>query len=191
MKNLIKILTIILISQSVSCQVTTTLPYKTLDHPNGAYLKDIDNEFPFWVDTWEGSVNNKKYTFTLIEFTQQKIDFADGRYIYRDKIVCKLKVIDLLNNSIIHDESSFSEYDDFIINGNAVINSKFYFRLFDKENHCDNSAIFILEKTTNNPNQITYKDFSYDEYEYWDCPYTTQEDIPMFLPKVDLVLTRQ
>ncbi len=148
---------ILIFTINASCQVTVTLPYKTIEHPNGAYLKDIDNEFPFWVDSWEGTVNNKKYTFTLLKFTQHKMDFLEDNYIYIDAIVCKLKVIDLSTNTTIHDESSFTEYDNFIINGNLIMNSIFYFRLFDKENHCNNSADFTLEKDLNNRNQIIYK----------------------------------
>ena len=193
MKNLIKILAVLLIGVNASCQVTTTLPIETLhfEAPNGAYLKDMDNKFPFWIDTWEGTVNNKKYIFTILMFQQHLETYPNGEYLYEDLIVSKLKVIDLSTNAVLHDESSYTNYDDFVIKGLYVKENIFFFGLFDKENHCNNDVNFIFEKNPNNPNQITYKGFSYDEYQYWDCPYTSQEDIPMFLPKVDLVLTRQ
>lgn len=192
MKKIYRILTVLLISLNVNCQVTQIVPLRTLsyDMPNGAYAKDLDNVFPFWLDTWEGVVNNRKYTFTFIKFTQQLSTYPNGNYRYEDEIVCKLKVTDNINNQIIHDETSYANYADFILKGNVIIGNEFYFGLYDKENHCYNSVDFILVKDTNNPNQILYKDFSYDEY--YECPtYQNQEDIPMFLPKVDLVLTRQ
>jgi hypothetical protein len=59
--------------------------------------------------------------------------------------------------------------------------------------NCDNSAKFYLYKIENNIDQVKYKNFTYGEYFSLDgpCPYADQLDIPMFLPKVDLVLTRQ
>ena len=182
-----------IISQSVSCQVTTTLPLETLsfETPNGAYLKDLDNKFPFWIDTWEGTVNNKKYTFTFVLFAQHMETYPSGNYIYRDWVVAKLKVTNTLNNNILYDESSFINFEDYKINGLYIDEDKFYFGLYDKEEYCYNNTRFIFKKDPNNPDQITYKNFIYGEYEYWDCPYTSQEEIPMFLPKVDLVLTRQ
>ncbi|MCO6174947.1 hypothetical protein NHF50_07790 [Flavobacterium sp. NRK F10] len=192
MKTLFKILTLLLISLNVQCQtVTTVVPYRTLDYPNGAYLKDLDNEFPFWLGTWEGTADNKKYTFTFVLFEQHLITFPNGEYEFKDKVVGKLKVTDLATNQVIYDESSFANFDDYIIKGNVIYGREFYFGFYDKENHCNNSADFTLVRYDNNPNQILYKNFSYDEYWYWDCSYTDQLDIPMFLPKVDLMLTRQ
>jgi len=107
MKQLIKIIIIALISINASCQVTTIVPYRTIEYPNGAYIKDTNNEFPFWIDTWEGISNNKKYTFTFLLFQQHLTYYSSNSYHYRDKIVGKLKIIDLLTNQTIYDESSF------------------------------------------------------------------------------------
>ncbi len=190
MKLVNVILIALIITLNANCQ---TVPLRTLSYemPNGSYAKDLDNELPFWIDTWKGTVNNKKYTFTFVLFAQHLRTSPNGDFRYKDLIVGKLKVIDLSTNSTLHDESSYVNYDDFVINGIYLKENKFYFSLFDKENYCNNSADFTFEKDPNNPNQITYKDFKYGEYHYFDCPYANQEDIPMFLPKVDLVLTRQ
>ncbi|MGV7108023.1 DUF6705 family protein [Flavobacterium sp. U410] len=194
MKILLKIIFLFLISLNVKCQtVTTIVPYRTLDYPSGAYLKDLDNEFPFWLGTWEGTANNKKYTFTFILFQQQKTTYPNGDYEFRDRIVGKLKVTDLITNQVIYDESSFTNFGEYLIFGHVIYGKEFYFGFTDKENHCNNSADFTLVRYVDNPNQILYKDFSYDEYFSLEgpCPYADQLDIPMFLPKVDLVLTRQ
>jgi hypothetical protein len=196
MKTLSKIILLLLISLNVNCQtVTTIVPYRThsFDAPNGAYFKDLNNEFQFWLGTWEGIANNKKYTFTFVLFQQQLTTLPSGEYRFRDNLVGKLKVTDLSTNLVIYDESSFTSFDDYLIFGNVINDRDFHFGFHDKENHCNNSADFTLVKYNDNPNQILYKNFSYDEYFTLDgpCPYTNQLDIPMFLPKVDLFLTRQ
>ncbi|MGV7108185.1 hypothetical protein ACUSJC_16805, partial [Flavobacterium sp. U410] len=116
MKTVFKIIFLLLISLNVKCQtVTTIVPYRTLDYPSGAYLKDLDNEFPFWLGTWEGTANNKKYTFTFILFQQQKTTYPSGFYFYGDFVAGKLKVTDLITNQVIYDESSFTDLNDFLI----------------------------------------------------------------------------
>ena len=194
MKILFKTLFFLLISLNSNCQtVTTVVPYRTLEYPNGAYLKDLDNEFPFWLDTWEGVSDGKKYEFTFVLFQQELIQFANDIYEYKDKVVGKLKVINLATNEVIYDESSFTNFDDYLIYGNVIVGRSFFFSYSDKENHCNNGADFTLVRSATDVNEILYKDFRYDEYYTLDgpCPYATQEDIPMYLPKDDLVLTRQ
>jgi hypothetical protein len=195
MKNII-VFFIFIFTTNVNCQtVTTIVPYRTksFDAPNGAYFKDLNNEFPFWLGTWEGIANNKKYTFTFVLFQQQLTTFPNGGYKFNDRFVGKLKVTDLSTNLVIYDEYSFTSLDDYLIFGHVIHGREFYFGFTDKENHCNNSADFTLVKYNDNPNQILYKNFRYGEYFTFDgsCPYTNQLDIPMFLPKVDLFLTRQ
>ena len=189
MKNTIKIIIIALISINASCQVTTIVPYKTVEYPNGAYIKDTNNEFTFWIDTWEGISNNKKYTFIL--FQQNLIYFSNNAYHYRDEVVAKLKVFDLLTNQTIYDESSYTNYDDYKINGIIIRDSEFLFGLYDKEVYCYNRARFSFVKNITNPNQIVYKNFEYGFYNYFDCTYPDQLSIPMFLPTEEFILTRQ
>lgn len=183
-------LVMFLVNINASCQ---TLPLGTtsFDAPNGAYIKDMNNEYSFWEGTWEGTIDNKKYTLIITKFTHHLTTYPSGKYFYEDLVAAKLKVTDLSTNQVIYDESSFSEYDDYIIKCLVIFNNKFICGLYDDENYCYNNTKFILEKNPNVRNQITYKDFKYSEYQYWDCPYANQEDIPMFLPKVDLVLIRQ
>lgn len=196
MKILFKILFFLLISFNSNCQtITTTLPLRTLsaDCPNGAYLKDLDNEFPFWLGTWEGVSDGEKYEFTFVLFQQHLTTYPNGEYEFSDEVVGKLKVTNITTNEVIYDESSFTNFDDYLIHGHLIHGRSFYFGYSDKEYHCNNGVNFTLVKSTTDLNEILYKDFSYDEYYTLDgpCPYANQEDIPMYLPKVDLVLTRQ
>ncbi|MGV7108182.1 hypothetical protein ACUSJC_16790, partial [Flavobacterium sp. U410] len=118
MKTIFKIIFLFLISLNVKCQtITAIVPYKTktYDAVNGAYFKDLDNEFPFWLGTWEGTANNKKYTFTFVLFQSSLSQFANGIYFYKDFVAGKLKVTDLITNQVIYDESSFTDLNDFLI----------------------------------------------------------------------------
>ena len=196
MKTLFKFLFFLLISLNSNCQtVTTIIPYETPSYetPNGAYLKDLDNEFSFWLGTWEGIDDDKKYEFTFVLFQQHLTTYPNGEYEFSDEVVGKLKVTNISTNEVIYDESSFTNFDEYLIHGYLIKGRSFYCGLTDKEYHCNNGADFTLVRSATDVNEILYKDFRYDEYYTLDgpCPYATQEDIPIYLPKVDLVLTRQ
>ena len=193
MKNL-NILILLLVSTMANCQVTAIMPLNTDDYPDGAYLKDLNNELPFLVGTWEGVSNNLKFTFQFTLFTQQLKIYEDGIYNYEDEIKGKFKVMDLNTNQIIYDNLATTNYENYNILCLTIRHSReFHFGFYDNENNCYNTAYFILIKDINNPNQVIYKDFEMGSYGgLWGCPtYQNQSNIPMFLPRVDLVLTKQ
>lgn len=194
MKTLLNILCLLLISFNVKCQVTQIVPLNSIDLTNGTYYKDIDNELPFWVGTWEGVSNGKKYVFEFTFFQQHINSNSAGSYNYYDEIKGKFKVIDLNTNAILYNGLNATVYDDYTIT-NLVLRGNSLLLLFqDSEVNCCNTAEFYLIKDSNSPNQIMYKDFSYGEYGCLSnnpCLYNDQLDIPLFLPKVDLMLTRQ
>lgn len=174
-----------------SCQVTTTVPLNTYDYPNGAYLKDLNNELPFWEGTWEGIANNKKYIFEFVIFRQHLITFPNNHYI--DEIKGKLKVIDLNTSQELYNNLNITNYENFKIHGLSLRGSVFHFWFQDTINNCFNEASFSLVKDPATSNQIIYKNFELGEYigNYLNCSYQNQSDIPMFLPRVNLVLTKQ
>ena len=106
-----------MISLNIYSQVTSIVPLSTINAPNGAYLKDLDDELLPYVGTWEGMSNNKKYTFVFEKFTQKLFFFSNEHYFYRDKIKAKLKVIDLATNEVLYNGLSAIDYDDFPIYG--------------------------------------------------------------------------
>ncbi|SHJ74505.1 hypothetical protein SAMN05444337_2521 [Flavobacterium haoranii] len=176
-------------STNSSCQVTATLPLNSYDYPNGAYLKDINNQLPFYVGTWEGIQNNKQYTFQFTVFNQQMIDFGNGHYEYLDALVAKFKVVDLSSSEVLYDNLSAVNYDDYEIFLGSIQLGTFF--CLDK-NNCNNLAKFKLYKVTGTTNQLNYNDFRLVEFGSIDeCPYTNQEDIPIFLPTGDFILTKQ
>ncbi len=183
MKNILKITSLLLFTLNVNCQ---TLPLNTSNAPKGSYLKDLNNELPFWTGTWEGIANGKKYTFQFTLFTNHYNTFSK---IYEDEIQGKFKVVDMQTNQVLYDNLSVTNYEDYNISG-IVVGREFHFFFFDPI-HCQNSVEFILLKSNTNSNIIEYKDFRYGEYENYNCQYPNQTDIPMFLPTTNLILTRQ
>lgn len=183
----------------ISLNVTgQTLPLNGPDEPDtGGYLKDMDNVLPFWVGTWKGQVNNKEYTFQLVSFPHHLWTFSEERYYYIDELMAKFKVIDLTTNQVLYDDlnddlniAPFEDYKIRFLSYNPY--NGYSFAFFDDELHCNNIVGFRLIKNPNNLNQVLFSGFNYVEHiSTNDCPYNNQEDIPMFLPKVNLTLTRQ
>lgn len=191
MKILLKISLLLLFTINCNCQ---TLPLNSLEEPNaGGYLKDIDNVLPFYVGTWKGTVGNKEYTFQFTTFIHHLKSFSFERYYYIDELVGKFKVVDLSTSTVLYDDLSVSNFEDYKIKLSYPGNNIGYVFSFDDDNsHCNNSAEFALFKIPTNPNQVTYTNFEYTEFiSPSDCVYSEQEDIPMFLPKINLILTRQ
>lgn len=187
MKNIIKILSLVFISLNVNCQ---TLPLKTanFDCPNGAYKKDLDNVFPFWIGTWEGIIDNKEYTFEFVSFTNQLVSFSNGDNFHEDMLKCKFKVVDLTNNQILYSDLQMSNVNDYKIKLISYRNDNDYFFLFnDDESNCYNTVEFNLVKNNSDYNNIVYKGFEQKDYiSSSDCPYNNNQDIPNFYLEVVL-----
>ena len=180
---------------TINCNCQTlplNTPYTNIDN-NGSYVKDIDNALPFWVGTWKGTVGNKEYTFQFTTFLHHTVSFPSGNYYYKDKLMGKFKVVDLTTNDVLYDDLSVSNFEDYKIELSYPGNNIGYVFAFDDDNaHCNNSVEFTLLKIPTNPNQIKYLNFEYTEFiSPSDCIYPEQEDIPMFLPKTEVILTRQ
>ena len=193
MKKTIKILSLFLLfTINCNCQVTSIVPLASLsfEHPSGVYMKDLDNELPFYVDTWEGILDNKKYTFEFVKFAQHLSQYEPGgAYYYMDDLMGKFKVEDLTTGTILYNSMSTTVYEDYIIYLNTLqIGASFS---YSDKNNCFNNAKFYLLKVAGNPNQLRYEHFRLTDYIDNDCPYANQADIPMFLPTGDLILTRQ
>lgn len=189
------VLKYLLIFTALSCksQVTTIVPLSSYEYPNGAYIKDIDNELDYYIGKWEGILNNKKYIFEFVKFTQHQRGLISEYYHYADEILGKLKVIDLQTNQVIYNNLDSVNYEDYLILGLAKKRGMFNFLYYDKPENCELRAEFVLRRINGQPNQLTYCYFSLIGYGgLTDCTnYQNINDIPMFLPKADLVLTKQ
>ena len=190
MKTIIRILALTLISLNANCQTLPLLSPE--DAENGGYYKDIDNMLPFWVGTWKRQINNIEYTFEFVSFPHHLWPFPNGDYYYIDELMGKFKVVDLDTNQVLYNDLNITDFENYkirFLSYNAY--NGYSFSYHDKINNCFNFVDFKLIKDPTNLNQIQYKEFEYYDFLEIDCTYTSQEDIPMFLPKVDLTLTRQ
>ncbi len=189
MKKSILIL-VFLVSQLSSCQI---LPLNTYENiPLGAYKKDLNNDLLPYIGTWEGTLNNKKYTFEIIKFTHQA---QYGEY-YQDKLSVKFKVLDLNTSIILYDDLSVIDFEDCKIRTVVWQNHGILDCFFtDIEENCFNTLEFTIRKVKNQPTKMTYCYFKYGDS--WGArrvqdkciKYSDQMDIPVFLPmqNVDLV----
>ena len=192
MKNILKLVICLFTALNANCQVTTTVPLTSYNHPNGAYLKDLNDELSYWEGTWNGTLYNKKYTFTFTKFIQKLNGDPNNHYYYEDEIVGKFKVLDLVSNQILYDNSMVTNYDDYSIMGLVVKNGEFFFKFTDNATKCYNSVKFHLQKINGQTNQVKYTHFSFGDYKSWDCPnYPNQASIPMFLPTTELTFTKE
>lgn len=189
-KILNTLLFVVFFTTSSSCQVTSVLPLGSYDYPNGAYIKDVDNKLPFYVGTWEGVHDNKKYTFEFTIFYQHLTDYGNGYYHYRDDLRVKFKVEDLFSGMILYDNLSASNHEDYKIFLASLGLGSFVY--VDRDN-CYNTVEFSLFKVAGTTNQLFYNQFEMRDFSnsLIDCPYDNQEDIPMFLPQGNFILTKQ
>ncbi|CAF3337583.1 unnamed protein product [Rotaria socialis] len=180
-------------AQLVSCQ-TPILPLGTYeDIPNGAYLKDLDNILLPYVGTWEGVLNNKKYTFVLTKFTQH---YSNYNLYFEDELRGNFKVTDLATNTVIYDNTATTTYDNQRIFYTYPDVPRGLIQLFFRDTiaNCSNSFSFYLRNINGHPDQLTYCYFKYGSWGngvYRDCPnYTDRSQIPVYLPQQDFVLTK-
>lgn len=194
MKTILKIC-VFMLSFSFYAQVTSIAPMGDLffEHSNGVYLKDLNHELDFIEGTWEAISNNKRYIFEFTVFTQYLDIYPNGEYFYQDKLRAKFKVIDLSNNQVLYDNLNATNYEDHKILKLTIWDEvEFEFAYIDTEDNCYNTVYFNIIKNPSNLNQITYKKFKMGDYGgLTPCNYNTQEDIPMFLPTQELILTKQ
>ena len=181
-----------LITQFVWCQ-TPILPLSTYeDIPIGAYLKDLDNVLLPYIGTWEGTLNNKKYTFVFVKFPQHD-NF--GEY-YIDELMCNFRVVNLVTGSIIYDNLGATNYGDYRINTSRPFRGLLHCYFIDTDENCKNSLEFYMRNINGQPNKLTYYDFRYSES--WgdlsiglNCnDFSDRMEIPVFLPRQDLILTK-
>ena len=181
----------------MQAQEGLTVPLKSvsIDYEKGVYLKDFDHVLEPYVGTWEGILNNKKYTFVLQKFIKQRIgELTNSFYCYEDRVMAKFRVIDLSNNETIYSSLNALTYDEFPASGYSPhINGYMEFRFTDANANCYNTLSFALKRNLSNPNELLYFEFNYEED--WKlpgvpCPFTNRADIPVYLPQENLVLTK-
>jgi hypothetical protein len=167
------------------------VPLNSIETPQGAYEKDLDNILPFWVGTWKGTSNNVEYTFVFDLYPETSINNGLGSSYFRDELVVKFSVKNLVNNEILYSDLNITNVNDYKINFLSNIGSDYYFSFNDDLVNCNNSAEFVVGKFSNNSNQFEYKHFRYVQNISYECNYVNQFEIPLFLPKISVIFFRQ
>lgn len=157
----------------------------------GYYAKDSNNEFDPYLGTWEATWNNKKITLYLSKVTHYyKTDVDLGHY-YEDFVVGKYIVVDLTTGAELENTTGITNLDDVPIKSTVLIRNKNQLRFLYSNRtptsaDCDILSTIILTRDLTNPNILTYKYFV-SNYKYEGCPYTNLDDIPLNIPKQDII----
>lgn len=190
MKNIKLSLIIFLIGFTSYSQVTWPLNYSTDGEiPNGTYIKDIDNVFLPYVGTWQGTWNGKTLVLQLQKISQQLQSFPNGDFYYRDILIGKYTVENNNTGTILENTLTLENNNEAKISNLAYPNNgDFSFLYLDKE-RCGNSGEIILSGNPNS-NQLIYY-YRYASYwRYFDCQYAEKEQIPIYIPKETMTLTK-
>jgi hypothetical protein len=198
MKILTKITLFFISIFSFGQTVTTIEPLGTtlsFEVENGTYLKDLYGEYLPYVGTWKGIKNGKEYTFIFQIFNQHLYTQPNGDYLFKDVLLVKYEVKNILTNSVLYTTMSASNFDDFPILALSTPfadgRQNFYFT--DSAAHCYNTLTFSLTKIVDNPNQLKYGSFNYAEFwDYENCPnYPERTNIPVPIPTSGLIFYKQ
>ena len=194
MKKLI-ILILIFFINNYHCQSQigeNEYPLGTLSYeaPNGAYIKDVFNEYDKYVGTWEGTLNNKKFTLVIEKKEHQLVTFYDD-VNYKDVLVAKYQWLDLSTQTLLYSTMNVVSFEDYKITSTGKPrNNELYF--FYSDEFCGNT-IEIDIKLSNN--DTTMKFFGYygtasEGFDPTNCPYTRKIDIPVPFPMNGITLNK-
>jgi hypothetical protein len=190
MKNYITTILSIVSTMFVYSQegVEVSLTAPVFEIQSGTYKKDINNVLNPYIGTWESIWEGKKFMLQIEKDIKRKIIYESGFYYYTDRLIGKYKIVNLSDGDIIENNLS-------VTNDNAKIESlarpkdgRFNFIYMDKD-YCSNTGDIVLIGNPLN-NVLIYKYF-YDDY--WNphyCEYTNQNDIPINIPTVDVMLNK-
>ncbi|MEC4050992.1 DUF6705 family protein [Flavobacterium sp. SUN046] len=184
---------ILLIIVQATLSRAQTYPLISPDAPSGSYIKDMNNEYDPYLGTWEGTWDNKKITFYLTKVEHQRINYSQDDYQYRDIVIAKYKVVDLTTGTIIEDSTNITDFDDIDLRATRVNRNYNFldFLYFGRASKCGLNANVFMYRDLNNPNQLTYKYYVIGGLEPWwegHCIYTSLDQIPVPIPKINVVL---
>ena len=190
----IYIISIVLsVSFNVQSQQGNILPlnHDILSAGNGDYIKDIDNAYLPYLGNWETFWDGKKMNVTIEKNTKQLITFPNGDYYYEDYLIIKFRVIDLATQLEFANTYAISNLKDAKIRSISTGKYNQLSFLYMDPDLCNNSGKIKLIRNLGNPNELFYQ-YRFDEF--WipdDCPYLTQAEIPIYIPTVNVTLTKQ
>lgn len=156
----------------------------------GDYLKDVNGVLDKYIGTWQGSINNKTYTFEISK------SIYVGRKLKIDMLVIKHKIIEASTRDPYVNTLNITEEDDLIVG-----------RLFDKENpkeyeltygipdnerdRCGDVGDMFIEAINNNTQLIVYVVPLFMMFDgtqncpngYFEPPFPDKDETPLILTK--------
>lgn len=193
MKNLsISTIFLFLFFNITLAQESEIVPFNTLptEMPFAAYAKDVDNTLSRFIGDFVGTVGNIRLTIKTIKILKNRSGtMPDGSYYFRDRLAFLYKIENISTGEIIENTLN-STLAQSKVYSNAARNGKIYFLYLDKSK-CQNAANITLTQDPAQPTKFIYR--FYEDGSWWseDCPYASKEDIPLYLPKEMIVLTKQ
>jgi hypothetical protein len=185
MKN--TLLIIILLASTINF-TAQTFPLRTFSElPNGAYLKDTNNELQDYEGNWKGSWDGK---IISVKLKKMNYFFNSTLKIYSDILIAKFKVTDS-NNNILFDNSNIND-DLAKITGGKFFKKypQKYSLIYVDSDICGIHGLIEIEFTNANKNQLNWKFNEHSNIITPDCPYYNSATFPEPLPK-SIILTKQ
>lgn len=192
-----KILTVVLIMIiTYSCKAQIyPLDTSILDVPNGAYIKDTNNELNQYVGLWKSTWQGKTIYLDLRKIKRKSTDF-NGDFVYIDTIYGERKIINANGIVEIDRITNFDEIDpEFVGTYINHIPMDYQTILFFPKNMCNKMA--NLDVKFLNPQKTEMKmKFRYEPSFLEDnCQYhnliVNGGDLPINFPQEDVIFTKQ
>ena len=168
----------------------------SLDFPYGTYLKDINNQFQYYIGTWQGVYNNTTIELTIQFFENRKSENADGTYVYYDELGANYKVLQGLpdtafNPPVLYSSMHITEFMKMpLLFIGCGRNNEAKFAYTDHE-RCNIEGDLKLVRNLSNPNELQYR-FHISPaiiFPTADCPFPNGI-VPVPLPSTVLTLTK-
>ncbi len=193
MKNLLISKTFLFLAFNITlAQESVIVPFNTLstEMPFAAYAKDVDNTLSRFIGDFVGTAGNIKFTVKTVKIIKNRSGtMPDGSYYFRDRLAFLYKIENISTGEIIENTLSNTIAQSKAYS-NAARNGRIYFLYLD-ESKCQNAANITLTQDPAQTQKFIYR--FYEDGSWWseDCPYASKEDIPLYLPKEMMVLTKQ
>jgi hypothetical protein len=140
-----------MLTLALSCKAQAVIPVeKVIDFikankgiPAGIYLKDVNNLFGKYVGTWQGSYNNRNYTFFVVKYTD------NSRHI-EDEIEIRY-VITNPNGSVVMDTRNEPDAGEYVISGDYFSKDASYYVMIygGRESKCGQfGSIYVSVKNS-------------------------------------------
>ena len=171
------------------CNIRSNFPY-------GTYFKDVNNQFQYYIGTWQGVYNNTTIELKIEFFEKLKSENADGTYVYYDELGANYRVLQGLpdtafNPPVLYSSMHITEFMKMpLLAINCGRNNEAKFAYTDHE-RCKIEGDLKLVRNLSNPNELQYR-FHISPaiiFPTADCPFPNGV-VPVPLPSTVITLTK-